>query len=75
MILECLMCVALEQPPKFDQPTETQRVVREMFSKHYGKPKKMITHKRVVINVDRRTDFVISRKRDRFFTVVHYFSL
>ena len=72
MIIECLVCLSLETTPIEPVPTKVQVAVQEVFDKSYGKKKSFWKTRKVVVNIDNRTDFVVSSKRKRLFTVVHY---
>lgn len=72
MIIECLVCLSLETTPIEPVPTKVQAAVQEVFDKSYGKKKSFWKTRKVVVNIDNRTDFVVSSKRKRLFTVVHY---
>lgn len=55
--------------------TDTQRIVRELFEKSYEEKRSVLKTKKVIVPIEERTDFVVSFKRKRFFTVVYYFDI
>lgn len=75
MIIECLVCMSLETAPIEPVPTKVQSAVREVFDKSYGKKKSFWKTRKVIVNIDNRTDFVVSSKRKRLFTVIHYIDI
>ena len=76
MIVECLVCLALEtQEYYIPKEKKVARIARELFDSSYGKKRSILKTRKIVVNLDNRTDFVISSKRKRFFTVVHYFDI
>lgn len=72
MILECLMCLSLETTPLEPVPTKVQSAVREVFKTSYGKKRPFWKTRKVIVEIDERTDFVVSSSRRKIFTVVHY---
>jgi len=72
MIVECLMCLSLETQPLEPVPTEVQSAIQEVFKTSYGKKKSFWKTRKVIVTIDDRTDFVVSSKRRKLFTVVHY---
>lgn len=72
MILECLMCLSLETTPLEPVPTKVQSAVREVFKTSYGKKRSFWKTRKVIVEIDERTDFVVTSSRRRLFTVVHY---
>ena len=75
MILECLVCLSLETQSLDPVPTKVQSAVQEVFKTSYGKKRKWWKTRKVVMSIDNRTDFVVSSKRKRLFTVVHYIDI
>ena len=75
MILECLVCLSIEATPIEPVPTKVQSAVREVFKTSYGKKRAWWKTRKVTVNIDSRTDFVVSSKRKRLFTVVHYIDI
>jgi len=75
MILECLVCVSLETQPLDPVPTKVQSAIQEVFKTSYGKKRAWWKTRKVTVNIDSRTDFVVSSKRKRLFTVVHYIDI
>lgn len=72
MILECLMCLSLETTPLDPVPTKVQSAVREVFKTSYGNKRPFWKTRKVIVEIDDRTDFVVSSSRRKIFTVVHY---
>lgn len=75
MILECLMCLSIETKPLEPVPTKVQSAVREVFKTSYGKKRSFWKTRKVTVDIDERTQFVVSHRRKKLFTVVHYINL
>lgn len=72
MILECLVCLSLETQSLEPVPTKIQSAVREVFKTSYNKKRPFWKTRKVIVNIDSRTDLVVSSRRKKLFTVVHY---
>ena len=72
MIVECLMCLSLETTPLDPVPTKIQSAIREVFKTSYGKKRPFWKTRRVTVTINDRTKFVVSHRRKKIFSVVHY---
>ena len=77
MLLDVAIAISLNtSAPKDFVPKEidTRKIAEEIFES-YEEKRSVLKTKKVVVPIEERTDFVVSFKRKRFFTVVYYFDI
>jgi hypothetical protein len=55
--------------------TDTQRIVRELFEKSYEEKRSILKTRKVIVPIEKRTDFVVRFKNKEFLSVAYYFDI